>query len=840
QVEVPFPCIWNYTDSNGESLFKLATQEMPNGNKNFTFKIISKVGSTESGKIELEHGQDYTFDFYLEGSAPNPELTTSEQPNPNPPDPKYRLGVSYQVKAATQNPRNLLTGNYHPEEIPPEKLPEPYSGNYNGNHVDSFVTDGQGFFDYMKGYYFDSYEYAQNSNSDAFDLELTDDDDWYFVISNRDSIETIKIVELTIELYHKAPTNSVRINNPINDSKLNIGGIVTISGILFDENDLLSLKLSMDGGSTWKFLGTIDNHWDYNWDTSSLDVGIYTIDVIAEFTSGQDSDAVEIHLSDLERPKIEILNPTEYYINNIGSTITIEGTATDNKDINSLLISIDDGNSWIDIFSSLQNGNWRYDWETTGYELDLYTIQVKASDGSNQKLISSWDRIEISDMQPPTVTITEPIEGEKINIGALVTINGTAGDNLEVTALQISTDSGKTWRDILLNLNETGWYYNWDTTGLPLGYYTIIVNVSDDRYYSNYSVDIELEDTEGPLVLITKPEKDSKINIGSQVTIFGDAKDNLMLQTLKLSTDGGKIWVDILSSVTDGKWSYEWDTQGCSPGMCMIKIKASDGEHQVSDYVQVELMDSTPPNVTITSPSQDENIECGEMVTITGTASDNIGITELKLTTDFGSSWFNILPSLNNGNWHYDWDTKGLIGGKYTISISASDGVNPQVTASVKIDLIDMEKPELEITTPIWEFQYDVGDLILMEGKATDNVKISDLEISLDNGVSWIDILPNMDSRGRWSYLWDTSNFDSGTYDVRIRASDGTNEIEDSLTIILIDKETKDEDGIISFPMIWWLITIGIVLFLAVIVSAFVFKKHQKKKQVVVVEEMKY
>ncbi len=841
QIEIPFPCIWNYTDANGETLFKLATQTKSNGNHNFTFKIISKVGSTESGKLELEHGQDYTFTYILEGSTPNPELSTNPQPNPDPPDPEYRLGVSYQVKKGTQHPRHLLTGNSHPEEIPPERLPDGSAGDFRGNHIDSFLTDEEGFLEYKKGYFFDSYEYAQNSNSDAFEFDLTHDSDWYFVLSNRDSIETTKVIDLTLNLYFKLPPHSVKIIQPIDGSNLNIGDVITISGIVTNETDLFSLKLSTDGGGNWTYLSWIDNNWTYNWDTNYLTIGVYTIEVIADFQSTTNSDAVEVELIDNEPPSINIITPIENSQYNIGQTVTISGSAYDNIEIKSLNLSTDSGNNWIDILSSLNGGQWSYNWETGGSSPGGYSIALQASDG--YFCVIDARHVELVDMDPPLVSIFDPIEDSRINVGTIVTITGEAMDNSRVSSLQLSTDGGQNWIDILPSLNDTAWSYEWDTAGAPLGIYSLKVNVSDGIYDATFSLDIELVDTEGPSVSITHPDENSQINIGSITTISGSAQDNVGIQKLKLSTNGGKNWVDVLSSLIDDHWSFDWDTDGLSPGTYTIKISASDFQYQESDdYIFVELVDSVSPKVTISSPMTDEDFDCGGIIKITGTASDNTDITELKLSTDYEDTWIDILPSLDNGNWYFDWDTEGIIVGRYTITITVSDGVNTPVFTSVDINLIDTEMPVLKVTAPIGDYHYDIGDIILIEGKATDNVQISGLWISTDGGDTWIDIHQKLDSRGRWSYIWDTGDLKASSYNVRIKISDGTNEVEDSLTIELVEKEKEEEGGLggLISMLLSPLFLILFAIIVVVVVTAVIFKRHHREEEIVVVEEMRY
>jgi hypothetical protein len=346
-------------------------------------------------------------------------------------------------------------------------------------------------------------------------------------------------------------------------------------------------------------------------------------------------------------------------------------------------------------------------------------------------------------------------------------------------------------------------------------------------------------DTEGPKVSITYPVENSQINIGSTILISGSAVDNLGIQKLKLSTNGGKTWTDVLPSLNNDRWAYEWDTRGCYIGMYVLKIKAWDGQYEELDYIFVELVDTISPKLTITFPAQNQDFNCGEKITVSGTVTDNQGITELKLSTDNGDTWIDILQTLNNGNWNYEWDTTVLVPDLYTITVSTSDGVNPQVFAKVECTLIDIDLPILEITSPIEDLRYGVGDAVIFEGRATDNLQISVIQISMDNGNNWTDILYSLDDRGRWTYIWDTEDFKAGTYEIRIKISDGTNEVEKSLTIVLVEEEEEEEVNIVSmlFSPIFLIITLIIIV---AIISAVIYKTRPKSEEIVVVEEMRY
>jgi hypothetical protein len=827
QVEIPFPCIWNYTDSNGETLFKLATQEIPGGNQNFTFKIISKVGSTESGKMELEHGQDYTFTFPLEGSTPCPELDTNAQSDPNPADPNYRFGIDYQVISATQHPRNLLTGNYHPKEIPSARLPDSPASDFAGNHIDSFITSEDEFIEFLKGYNFDSYRYYENHNLQSYDFDLPDDTSWYFVLSNRDSIETTKVVEIIINLDFKPPSYSVKITNPPDSSQLSFGDIVTITGIITNESELQSLRLTTDFGITWVYPNLAGNQWIYDWNTASLNVGTYTIEAQADYGSSQSSDSVEVELVDNEPPEIGIQSPSEDAQIEIGQMVTISGFAQDNIAISDLQLSMDGGTTWIDILSTLFTDQWSHSWATKGLDPGGYVIVLSASDDSYSVFDSIY--VELVDTQGPQVSIQNPMNGEEFNIGSIVTITGEASDNRGITSLQLSTDSGQSFMDILSSLNGTAWSYEWNTQGLPLGERTLVVNASDSIFNTSFSIDCELVDSQEPEISISYPAEDSLFDTGSLITISGDATDNVGIVDLQLSTDGGITWVDIYGSLENGHWSYDWDTSLFSPGMCTIQINASDNYFEVKEFLHLELVDSVSPTLSIESPSQNEKFSPGETIYITGYTFDNCEILELKIGFDSGDTWVDLLSSLEDGDWFYDWDTEDVLPGDYTITVYVSDGVNDPIYSFVEIEIVDTEIPVLQITAPSGENLFETGSIIEIKGTASDNLEIQGLWFSDDYGKSWKDILTNLDNRGRWSYQWDTTGYDTGSYSILFKVSDGTNEVQDSMTIVLFEREIEGDDEEVSQLFILMIMIILTVITVSVILGAVYFQRYRKK-----------
>ena len=217
----------------------------------------------------------------------------------------------------------------------------------------------------------------------------------------------------------------------------------------------------------------------------------------------------------------------------------------------------------------------------------------------------------------------------------------------------------------------------------------------------------------------------------------------------------------------------------------------------------------------------------GETVKISGWVSDNVKIEELEFSAgnDF---WVDLLPSLEDGNWYYMLDTNGLNQGLHTITIKVSDGINEPVYETVEVSLVDTEDPVLEITTPQVQFKYDLGDIVIFEVKVSDNIGVSSLYISTDSGVTWTDLYSDLDSRGRWSYFWDTKGLKSGHHTLRFKTSDGSNEVEEHLTVELRETESQT-DGELDFYLVFLMVMILSIVILTII-GIIAIKKRNKKR----------
>ncbi len=608
QVTLPFPSIWNYTDANGECRFKLATQEnMANGNKNFSFRVISKIGNAEQEKTELERGVDYTFTFILEGTAPRPRVRAEELAPPgNDTNPNYRFDIEYKVLEAKQYPPNPEVGNYHPQYIP------------EGLHIDTFVCNSTNFEDFSCGYQFECYNLNQNNESTKFSFEAQYKDNWHFVLANEDSIETTKKVLLKIDLYsYPQIPPEVEIANPKFGSKFILGDTITINGTATDEDgSIVQLDIRINDSGPIDLMPNYfptTGYWYLIWNTSSLNAGTYKIKVRGfDNNLNEDNDEIYIEIidpdiQDIYPPVMEIVSPedqSDYYI---GEQVTIEGNATDNFGVVKIEIRID--NVKTDITSSYSGIKWSHTWDTIDSRAGEYDIAVFAYDEANNM---GKDELRLNLKEPPVdserpeIEINTPSLDMVFDGGELVKIKGEASDDMGIVKIEISLDGKLSWVDVTSTYEpfnvtvesptqeQGNWWFDWDTEGLNVGSYIIFARAYDGvGNKASDALTITIRDGTPPNIVIEAPASNAQFRSGQTIKLRGVVNDDIEISELRIKIDNVNLQDEFKRGIEidDNDWAYDWQTyDGLPTGKYIITVTATDiGGNQDTDSVIISL-----------------------------------------------------------------------------------------------------------------------------------------------------------------------------------------------------------------------------------------------------------
>lgn len=174
----PVPCFWNYTDTKGECLLKL-------GENDYTIHIWSRLGSVPDYQISIEEGQEYSRTFYVDGKMPTHEI--------RPRDLGAISGNSkiiqfeFNVLEGTQDQVHLFEDIRHPQPI------------FMNRDIDFFICDEENYMNYLKGYEFDCYDLEENVADGVVEVSVPKDQDWYFVFSNTEPLQTGKRIGITMD-----------------------------------------------------------------------------------------------------------------------------------------------------------------------------------------------------------------------------------------------------------------------------------------------------------------------------------------------------------------------------------------------------------------------------------------------------------------------------------------------------------------------------------------------------------------------------------------------------------------------------------------------------------------
>ena len=228
-----------------------------------------------------------------------------------------------------------------------------------------------------------------------------------------------------------------------------------------------------------------------------------------------------------------------------------------------------------------------------------------------------------------------------------------------VIALAGSTSGGQgtvrvTWTTDRGGLGLAQGTFNWNVSAVPLavGRNTIIVRAQDDAAsVVTQSVVIERIDTtppppppppspQAPIIQITSPSDPALTITAMTAIVRGTASHPAGIRSISWRASTGA------SGVAQGTVAWDAGLVGLQVGVnsVIIDAVAVDGG-MASKTVQITVVsppppgtgggssDTTPPSITIGSPSSTSVFTSAQTITITGTATDNVGVAVVRWET---------------------------------------------------------------------------------------------------------------------------------------------------------------------------------------------------------------
>jgi hypothetical protein len=282
-----------------------------------------------------------------------------------------------------------------------------------------------------------------------------------------------------------------------------------------------------------------------------------------------------------------------------------------------------------------------------------------------------------SDTAGPSVAITshtnnQTVASSPITVAGTATDSGSGNNGISSVTVNGLTANGGT---------ATGaGTANWSrSVTLNPGANSIVV-VAKDASAAQNSTTVSIvvnytppSDTTPPTVAITTPTTGpTYAAISSPLTIGGVASDNVGVAQVTWSNDRGG------SGTASGTTSWSVNGIVLQSGTNVLTVTAKDAANnaRTATLTVTYTPDTTPPVVNLTAPAAGAMVN--GTVTVTATASDNIGVAGVQFKLDGN----NLGAEVTAAAYSTSWNTTGAVNGGHTLTAVARDAANNITTSN--------------------------------------------------------------------------------------------------------------------------------------------------------------
>ena len=416
----------------------------------------------------------------------------------------------------------------------------------------------------------------------------------------------------------------------------------------------------------------------------------------------------------------------------------------------------------------------------------IITLKIQGTDNSNNSLSYTF-QLPVGgappppDTTPPTVSITSPPSGTPPYTSAqTVTITATATDDVGVT--RVDFYDGQTQK----GTDDTPPYnYNWSFTSADNGTHSWTAKAYDAAGNVGTSSALPLTvaitpDTTPPTVSMTSPTNGSTVS--GNVTVSANASDDKAVAKVEFYRDSG------IQIGTDNSYPYSitWNSTSTTNGSHTLYAKAYDTSNNtaisatVSVTVSNGTQDTTPPTVSITSPSNGTTFNTATTVAINVTATDNVGVTKV----DFYDGQ-TLKGTDNLAPYTYSWSITSANNGTHTWTAKAYDlagnvGTSNAVSLTVAISTSDTTPPTVTITSPPNGYAVQRKSSVVIAANATDNVGVTKVDFYVNNSLTCTD------TAAPYYCTWSVPAPPNKSYQLQAKAYDAKGNVGTSQTVSVI------------------------------------------------------
>jgi hypothetical protein len=282
---------------------------------------------------------------------------------------------------------------------------------------------------------------------------------------------------------------------------------------------------------------------------------------------------------------------------------------------------------------------------------------------------------------------------------------------------------------------------------------------SDQEILENAGI---LSDTEAPSVSVTGPVQGAEV--AGSVLVTANASDNQGVVGVQFMLDG----VNLGSEDTSAPYSRTWMTGIPQNGVHTLWAVARDAVGNTSTApaisVTVRNLDTTPPSVSLTAPSNGAQVVGA--LTVAASASDNVGVAGVT----FSRNGAPLGPEDTQAPYSITVQTDQTMNGVSTLVATARDAAgNVKVSAARTVTIAnpvpDMTAPVVSVSSPA--DGSTVSGTVTISANASDNVRVVGVRFQLDGAN-----LGSEDTSAPFAVTWNTTAASNGPHTLTAVARD--------------------------------------------------------------------
>jgi hypothetical protein len=487
---------------------------------------------------------------------------------------------------------------------------------------------------------------------------------------------------------------------------------IAVSGTASDDTGVTQVTWTNNRGGSGTAAGTTA------WSAASVPLlgGSNIITITARDSAGNvATDVLTVTRNDSAAPAVSITAPTANANYSTGqATVNLAGTASDDIGVTQVTWTTDKGASG----AASGTTAWTIANVPLSWGVTVVTVMAKDQAGNSTSDVMTVTRV---DSAAPTVDVTSPVAAATFSTTSpTVAFGGTAADNTGVTQVTWSNSKGGGG----VANGTASWSAN---VTLQPGANVLTVTAKDAA--GNVATDtltVTLTDAVAPTVAISTPTAANTHSTASaSIALGGSASDTFGVTEVRWSNNRGG------SGVATGTSDWSVVAVALQAGVNVVTISARDAAgNTATDTISI-TSDGKAPVLAITAPGgAGPHVTKAETFSLAGTATDDLGVTDVAWTNSRGGS------GTASGAASWNIASVALQTGVNVITVTARDAAGNRTTASISVTR-DSRAPSIAIAAPTSNATFVTNALGTgLRGTASDDATVSQVTWQNSRGGS--------------------------------------------------------------------------------------------------------